>query len=168
MKKPKRSTKKRATKTSGARKPAKRKKAASAARGRRPRAAAARKRSPAKTRTRRPAAKKRRAPAAKRKTRRTAPAAGTSAERPRARLVRSWRRGLGAEAGGQSGDIEAIPRTEDVDSESVEELLEEGQSWEAGIVSGVENADAADMEDGEVRTHEVPQDDVPDEYRDKD
>jgi len=167
MKKAKRATKTRATKKSRARKPAKRKKAASAAKGRRP-GTAARKRSPAKTRTRRPAARKRRTPVAKRKTRRAAAAAGASVERPRARLVRDWRRGLGAEAGGQSGDIEAIPRTEDVDSESVEELLEEGQSWEAGIVSGVENADAADMEDGEVRTHEVPQDDVPDEYRDED
>jgi len=154
---------KRPTKKTRARKPAKRKKAAAAAKGRRPRTAA-RKRSPARARTRRPAAKKRRTPAAKPKTRRTAAAAGESVERPRSRLVRGGRRGLGAGAGGQSGDIEAIPRTEDVDSESVEELLEEGQSWEAGIVSGVENAGA----EGEVRTHEVPEDDVPDEYRDKD
>jgi hypothetical protein len=47
----------------------------------------------------------------------------------------------------------------------VEELAEEGQAFEAEVVSGVENAPDADQ--GEVRTHEVPEDDVPDEYRDK-
>jgi hypothetical protein len=72
------------------------------------------------------------------------------------------RRGLGSESGGQSGDTEGISRDENVDSESVEELLEEGQSFEAEAVSGVENARDADQ--GEVRTHEVLQDDVPDEY----
>jgi hypothetical protein len=76
------------------------------------------------------------------------------------------RRGTGAESGGQSGDTEGISREENVDSESVEELLEEGQSFEAEVVSGVENARNADQ--GEVRTHEVPEDDVPEEYEDKD
>ena len=71
-------------------------------------------------------------------------------------------RGMGAAAGGQSGDTEGISRDENDDSESVEELLEEGQSYEAEAVSGVENARDADQ--GEVRTHEIPQDDVPDEY----
>jgi len=52
------------------------------------------------------------------------------------------------------------------DSESVEELLEEGQAFEAGIVEGVENAPDAD--EGEIRTKEVPEDDVPEEYLDKD
>ena len=75
------------------------------------------------------------------------------------------RRGLGPNAGGQSGDIQALPRNEDVDSESVEELAEEGQAFEAEVVSGVENAPDADQ--GEVRTREVPEDDVPDEYRDE-
>src|SRR2546429_6702188 len=55
---------------------------------------------------------------------------------------------------------------EGADSESPEELLEEGQTFEAGIVSGVENA--PDPDQGEVRTHEVTQDDVPEEYDDKD
>jgi len=87
--------------------------------------------------------------------------------RPRARLVESWERGLGPEAAGQSGDTEAISREEIADSESVEELLEEGQAFEAGIVEGVENAPDADQ--GEVRTREVPEDDVPEEYlNDKD
>jgi hypothetical protein len=78
---------------------------------------------------------------------------------------RQGRRGLGPNAGGQSGDIQALPRAEDVDSESVEELAEEGQAFEAEVVSGVENAPDADR--GEVRTREVPEDDVPDEYRDE-
>jgi hypothetical protein len=69
---------------------------------------------------------------------------------------------LGPEAGGQSGDTEQISRVEIADSESVEELLEEGQAFEAGVVSGVENAPDAD--EGEVRTREVPEDDVPEEY----
>ena len=54
---------------------------------------------------------------------------------------------------------------EETDSESVEELLEEGQSFEADALAGVENADASQ---GEVRTKEVLEDDVPLEYLDKD
>jgi hypothetical protein len=64
---------------------------------------------------------------------------------------------------GQSGDLQGLSSVEDVDSESVEELVEEGQAFEAGIVSGVENAPDAD--ESEVRTKEVPEDDVPSEYR---
>jgi hypothetical protein len=74
-------------------------------------------------------------------------------------------RGLGPEAGGQSGDTEGLSREELVDSESVEELIEEGQAFEAGIISGVENAPDADR--GPVRTRQVPEDDVPEEYFDK-
>jgi hypothetical protein len=76
------------------------------------------------------------------------------------------RRGLGGGAGGQSGDTQGLSRAEDVDSESVEELAEEGQAFEAEVVSGVE--DALDPDQGEVRTKEVPEDDVPGEYTDKD
>ncbi len=76
-----------------------------------------------------------------------------------------YARGMGARAGGQSGDIEDLSEVEDVDSESVEELLEEGQAFEAGVISGVEEADD---EFGEVRTREVPVDDVPQEYLDED
>jgi hypothetical protein len=76
------------------------------------------------------------------------------------------RRGMGSDAAGQSGDTEGISSDEEVDSESVEELLEEGQSFEAEVVSGVENARPADQ--GGVRTHEVPEDDVPGEYEDQD
>jgi hypothetical protein len=48
----------------------------------------------------------------------------------------------------------------------VEELLEEGQSFEAGVLEGVENAPDADQ--AEVHTREVLEDDVPEEYRGKD
>jgi hypothetical protein len=74
--------------------------------------------------------------------------------------------GLGPEAGGQSGDTEGLSEDEIADSESVEELVEEGQAFEAGIISGVENAPDAD--EGEVRTRQVPVDDVPQEYLDED
>ena len=69
-----------------------------------------------------------------------------------------------AEAAGQSGDTQGIPDAAEADSESVEELLEEGQPFEAGVVSGVENAPDADV--AEVTTREVPEDDVPPEYLD--
>jgi hypothetical protein len=74
-------------------------------------------------------------------------------------------RGLGPDSGGQSGDVQGLSRSELVDSESVEELAEEGQDYEAGIVSGVQNAPDADQ--GEVKTREVPEDDVPEEYLDE-
>lgn len=80
-------------------------------------------------------------------------------------MFRQGRRGLGPDSGGQSGDIQGLSRSEDVDSESVEELAEDGQAYESEVVSGVENARDADQ--GEVRTHEVPEDDVPGEYRGK-
>ena len=75
-------------------------------------------------------------------------------------------RGLGPESGGQSGDTEGLSRGELADSESVEELLEEGQAFEAGVISGVENAPDADR--GPVRTRQIPEDDVPEEYIDRD
>lgn len=53
-------------------------------------------------------------------------------------------------AAGQSGDVEGLSDIEDVDSESVEELAEEGQDYEAEIVSGVERA--ADRPGEEVNT----------------
>jgi hypothetical protein len=71
-----------------------------------------------------------------------------------------------ARAGTGAGDLQGISTVEDVDSESADELLEEGQAFEAGIISGVENAGNA--EESEVTTHEVPEDDVPKEYDDKD
>jgi hypothetical protein len=76
------------------------------------------------------------------------------------------RRGLGSASAGQSGDTQQLSRQEDVASESVEELEEEGQYFEAEAVSGVENA--KDPDQGEVTTSEVPEDDVPPEYTDRD
>jgi hypothetical protein len=73
--------------------------------------------------------------------------------------------GLGARAGEQSGDLQGLSNVEGADSQSVDELLEEGNAFEADVVKGVEDAGNAD--EGEVRTHEVPQDDVPGEYLDK-
>ncbi len=74
-------------------------------------------------------------------------------------------RGLGARSGGQAGDLQGLSGVEHAASESVEELLEEGNAYEADIVKGVEGADSAD--EMEVETHEVPEDDVPEEYRDQ-
>jgi hypothetical protein len=74
--------------------------------------------------------------------------------------------GLAARSGGQSGDLQGLSSLEGADSESVDELLEEGNAFEAEAVKGVQ--DAGDADGSEVHTHEVPQDDVPGEYRDKD
>lgn len=73
--------------------------------------------------------------------------------------------GLRARAGEQSGDLQGLSNVQGADSESVNELLEQGNAFEAEVVKGVE--DAGDADKGEVRTHEVPQDDVPEEYLDK-
>ena len=72
--------------------------------------------------------------------------------------------GLSPRYGGQSGDLQGLSSREAADSESVDELLEEGNAFEAEVVKGVQDAD----DEGEVCTHEVPEDDVPGEYRDKD
>ena len=64
--------------------------------------------------------------------------------------------------GGQSGDLQGLSNIEGADSESVTELIEEGNAFEADAVTGVEHA--GDTDEKEVRTHEVPQDDVPGEY----
>jgi len=59
-----------------------------------------------------------------------------------------------------------LSNREGADSESVDELLDEGNAFEADVVKGVEDAD--EPGDGEVHTHEVPEDDVPGEYLDED
>lgn len=74
-------------------------------------------------------------------------------------------RGARSGSGGQSGDLQGLSNVESADSESVDELLEEGNAFEAGIVRGVE--DAGDADEAEVHTHEVPEDDVPGEYLDE-
>ncbi len=59
-----------------------------------------------------------------------------------------------------------MPHLESADSESVDELVEEGNAFEADAVMGVE--EARDEEGREVHTREVPEDDVPEEYLEKD
>jgi hypothetical protein len=87
------------------------------------------------------------------------------------RKSRSERRQAGSSnlrpepSGLQSGDLQGLSNVESVDSESVDELLEEGNSFEAGIVAGVE--DSGERDGKEVRTREVPEDDVPGEYLDE-
>ena len=140
-----------------------------------------------KKRSRRAAPKRgrpspRRKPSTRAKARRTsAPTRKKAVRKPAPRRSKPTRRprgtrpiaaaelrgpGLGPDAGGQSGDIEGLSRAEVADSESVEELVEEGQAFEAGIVAGVENA--PDPDRAEIRTREVPEDDVPQEYLDED
>jgi N utilization substance protein A len=71
---------------------------------------------------------------------------------------------LGSNSAGQSGDIQQMPNAPEADSESVEELAEEGNAFEADAVQGVE--DALDPDVSEVTTRQVPEDDVPPEYLD--
>jgi hypothetical protein len=115
-----------------------------------------------KTAGRRKAARGKKTAARKKAARRKKPALSK-------RLAPNWaapeEKGPGPDAGGQSGDIQGLSGVAKADSESVAELAEEGQSFEAEVVSGVENAPDADA--GEIRTKEVPEDDVPPEYRER-
>jgi hypothetical protein len=98
---------------------------------------------------------------------RTAPRVGVSdsdtelRENQEVEIVHPKGRSRVARAGAGSGDLQGISSVEDVDSESADELLEEGQSFEAGIISGVERAG---NEESEIVTREVLEDDVPLEY----
>jgi hypothetical protein len=72
--------------------------------------------------------------------------------------------GLDSNSGGQSGGLQGLSDVEMASSESVDELLEEGNAFEAEIVKGVE--DAPDPDQGEVRTHQRPQEeDLPEDFR---
>jgi|SRR5208283_1259318 len=75
------------------------------------------------------------------------------------------REGLRSRSGEQSGDLQGLSNVQSADSESVDELLEQGNAFEAEVVTGVE--DAEDADEGEVRTHEVPQHDASGEYLNK-
>ncbi len=133
----------------------------------------AKKKTMKKTAPKKAAAKKK--PVAKKKRRKKKPVAkkkavARKATRGRAEVINPvtprGRRGVGADSGGQSGDTQGLSRQSYDDSESVEELMEEGQYMEAEAVSGVENA--RDADEGEVRTRQFPEDDVPEEYMDED
>jgi len=67
----------------------------------------------------------------------------------------------GAESAGQSGDDMGLSTDESMGSESVAELVAEGQFFEAEAISGLERPYP---DEAPVRTHEVPEDDVPSEY----
>src|SRR6478672_581907 len=75
-------------------------------------------------------------------------------------------KGTGPGSAGQSGDTQGLSDVAEAGSESVEELEEEGQFFEAELISGVENAPDAD--ESEVHTKQVPEADVPTEYLGKD
>lgn len=75
-------------------------------------------------------------------------------------------KGTGPSSGGQSGDTQGLSDVAEAGSESVEELVEEGQSFEAEVISGVE--DAPDPDVAELHTKELPEEDVPSEYLEKD
>ena len=74
--------------------------------------------------------------------------------------------GLGPDSGGQSGDTQGLSDVAEAGPESVEELVEEGQAFEAEVIGGVEDASADDV--AEVHTKQVPVVDVPAEYLEKD
>jgi hypothetical protein len=121
-----------------------------------PKKSSAKKTPKKKARAKKPAPKKK--PAQKKRK-----AQGKTARAETATFEPSGQR---AKSGRLSGDLQGLSDSAEADSESVDELLEEGNAFEAEAVEGVENAPDADQ--GEVRTHEVPEDDVPDEYLDKD
>jgi K+-transporting ATPase A subunit len=79
---------------------------------------------------------------------------------------RKQRMETGYDSAGQSGATQQISDTPIADFESIEELAEEGNAFEANAIYGVENAEDPDV--SEVITHEIPVDDVPDEYLDTD
>lgn len=58
----------------------------------------------------------------------------------------------GPDSGGQSGDTQGFSSIADAADESVEELADAGQDYEAGVVDGIE--DAANHPEQPVYTHE--------------
>ena len=80
--------------------------------------------------------------------------------------VSSREKGTGPGSAGQSGDTQGLSDVAEAGSESVVELVEEGQSFEADAIEGVEDAPDGDV--AEVTTKEVLQDDVPSEYQGQD
>jgi N utilization substance protein A len=80
--------------------------------------------------------------------------------------VSAREKGVGPGSAGQSGDTQGLSDVAEAGSESVEELVEEGQSYEAEAIGGVEDAPDADV--AEVHTKQVPEDDVPSEYLERD
>jgi hypothetical protein len=113
-----------------------------------------------------PAKKEKKKPARKKALVRRRVRSGQISASEKAGTVLFNRKGLGAGSGGQSGDLQGVSDMEGAASESVEELLEEGNSFEAEVVAGVERA--GDADEKQVRAHEVNEDDVPEEYLERD
>jgi hypothetical protein len=61
---------------------------------------------------------------------------------------------VGSDSAGQSGDTEGLSPAVDGADESVEELVETGQSFEAEAVQGIQDAD--EHPEKPVTTHEGP------------
>lgn len=70
------------------------------------------------------------------------------------------------DSAGQSGDTQGLSEVAEACSESVAELIEEGQFYEAEAVGGVEDTPDADV--SELHTRQFPVDDVPSEYLGRD
>jgi transcription termination/antitermination protein NusA len=69
-----------------------------------------------------------------------------------------------AAEGGQSGDEEGLSDEPEASSESVEELADEGQAFEAEVIDGVENAPLADETERVIHERvETPNENVSDE-----
>jgi len=77
-------------------------------------------------------------------------------------IARDEEHGKAADSAGQSGDTQGLSGVAEAGGESVQELLEEGQAFEAEAIGGVQ--DAPDPDVAEVHTKQVPEDDVPLEY----
>lgn len=114
-------------------------------------------------------AKKRLKPKARRQQKAHAKSSSRAKSSPRAKrsprvisAVDLTRNRTGLDESTQSGDDQGLSDYPGADSESVKELADEGQYLEAEAVEGVENAPDADV--GPVKTSEVPEDDVPEEY----
>lgn len=115
--------------------------------------------------TKRPKKQAKKKQSTKKASSQTRPGRKRKATRPGAQWLEAYSGREGAASSRQSGDLEGLSRTEQADSQSVEELVEEGNIVEAGVVAGVEEANDHDTK--EVHTHEVPEDDVPGEYLEK-
>ena len=81
-------------------------------------------------------------------------------------IVPTREKGGGTGSAGQSGDTQGLSDRAEAGPASVEELVEEGQSYEAEAIGGVEDAPDADI--AEVHTKQFPEDDVPPEYLERD
>ena len=70
------------------------------------------------------------------------------------------KRGTGPGSAGQSGDTQGLSNVAEAGSESVEELVEEGQYAEAALIESMET----DV-DGELQTSENAELDLPNKHR---